>query len=426
MQQFHCQFDAAFNPHALRLPGRPPAVRIQACHWIADTAAFGLWVVCLVATSANQAEGADPTLNDIRSAVDRFTRTIERLQGTHVQTYQNSGKASRSNGAVVMEDLRVETDFKVDFVHGRTALVENRTWYYRNVSAEPFSAQGMLMRFNGETNYGLHTVPKHPPLEHSRAPQHAMPGAPFTLVVGGTDQTSTPHHIWYLAGLPCSGPNVTLAAVLNTKEARIGKKKVVDEVECVQLFATVSGWTIEAALDPNASWLPRRYQATRPGNGFKYEHSTTEFKQFPIAGSDESIWFPAQGSRLVLADVPTHVNLTLLDLAVNVPMAKEEFEIDIATLPDGVRVHGLPGVNYTGGRKDLFDAVDQEIAEESQQIKAIREKTLRQTAAQPESPVRVRSKSFWSAVPIVVAAVSLIALLFGVRLAVRVIRRKEW
>lgn len=369
--------------------------------------------------------GADHDLGNIRSELSRYTRLIETLQGRQVVAYKRD-TISRAPGApLVMEDLKCETEFKVDFLNSRTSLVENRSWYYREISPEPFSVQGEVSRYDGEISYALHMTPGHQPLpQNPPIPSAFPPNFPYTLLISGKgqkDQTADYHNIWRLAGLPCSGPNVSLAAALSAPDARILQKRNVDGVECVEVAATVGEWSIQASLDPTASWLPRHYFAARThdpsGKRFTYEHTVTAFQLVPVHESGDRIWFPSKGLR-VIPQAPVHLEMTLIDLEVNAPMKKADFEVDVAALPPGVQVRGPSSTTYTGNRKDLFDSIDRAIDEKTRAMLSIIEGSRGQSVP-PSRPIRVHTATTPLAVSTFIALGSVIALLIGIRLALK-------
>jgi len=376
--------------------------------------------VCLLAVATLGAEAAEPRLQEIRSALEHFTRSIERLDGRQAIVFLPRDKISRApDEALIMEDMRIETEFKVDFIHDRTALNDNRTWYYREISPEQFSNEGLLSRFNGETSFSLHTTPGREPLPaDAPALPKFLPNVPYVLVIGPRDQTKGKHCVWEFAGLPCPGPNLTLAAIVNADDARIVQKRKVDGVDCIEIAATALEYDIVAALDPNASWLPRSYHATRKGKGFKYEQIVSEFQQFPVAGSDERIWFPTKGRRSIdMGDMILRLDLILMDLHVNSPMVKEDFEIDIESLPPGVQVQKPGGTSHTGGRKDLFLEMDKAVDETTHYMRSVIQKS-REKALPESQPVRVSTPRN-GLVPAAIAAVSIVLLLAGIRLALK-------
>jgi hypothetical protein len=327
----------------------------------------------LPGNTENRASAADPTVEEIRAALVRYTTVIETLRGKQIIMYQRSKVPRAPDGPVIMEDLRLETDFKTDFVHGRTSLAENRSWYYRDISPDPYTSDGQISCFNGKAHFALHVTPGRQPLPDGAQFVGDFPrNAPYVLMITPRDHTSENHLAWQLAGLPCSGPRVTWAQMLEASDARVGKRRMVLGAECVEVSATVAGFRIEAALDPEAGWLPREYRATPEGLRSSYEQTVREFKQFPIHGTDEKIWFPVKGRRNIRmgADTLASVDITVSELQVNVPMEKNEFEVDLEKLPPGVQVHSSGRVRYTGGRKDLFDAIDKAVDERSAAMQA--------------------------------------------------------
>jgi hypothetical protein len=363
---------------------------------------------------------AEYSLPEIRAAVEQYANSIETLQGRQRVIFRWEGPIDRSPGAVlVMEDLTVDTDFKVDLVHGRTSLLDSRTWYYRDISAEPFALE-QPTSFDGETSYHLaRTVSRSPLL--SKMPLNA----PFRLIIGPKDGTEVHHRVWRLAGLPCAGPQVSLAAILSAADARITGGRTIDQHECAEITATSGAFRIEASLDPDASWLPRRYSVYYQSSTASpsepeipdIEEFVTEFKQFPVDASDKSIWFPVRGRHKAHKGA-TVVDLELNDLRINVPLAKAEFQIDPATLPPGVRVETPTGLTYTGGREDLWKELDAQIDEETNEMDAIIAKS-RGAAPKSESaaPVRVERKSVGTWTAIVMGLVSLATVIAGIRLA---------
>lgn len=368
-------------------------------------------------------DASDIRLNEIRMELEASTRLIESLAGHQVAIHRTTGPISRAPKApLIMEDLRIDTEFVLDLLQDRSAVTENRKWFYRELSDEPFSNNGSQTRYDGTQCYGLITTPGVKPalLDADGAGLPSVPAnAPYQLVIGPADQTRSKHLIRSLAGMPCSGMDLSLAAVISTESAKILKTDLVDGVKCVHVSVQAVGRTLDAALDPNAGWLPRTYETRPQATGFRYRHRVTEFQQFPVPGTDKFVWFPVRGVRSIFEGDRQicEVELTLEDLRVNPNPDPKEFRIDIGSLPPGVQVHSPEGISYTGDARDAFQKVDAAIEASTELMIGLLQKSRGQVPL--ESPVRVRSRPYSVTYPVIVAVASILLLIIGIRIARR-------
>ena len=306
----------------------------------------------------------EPSIEQIRFALDQFTRRVERLQGKQIVRFVNqSSKTRAANAPLIMEDLRVESDFKLDRVNKLIRMTESRRWYYRDISDEPFSNTGSIYSFDGEAGYTLRTTPGRPPLPPGTTYPAFAHNAPYRLIINlRKDPTEGFHYAWALAGLPCPGPNLTLAEILQSDQVRVGKTRRVAGLDCVPVTINHLDWIIEAALDPTVGWLPRSYQTTLGDLGRKSHFKVSEFRKVPVKDGGEPLWFPTKGTKTLWSnDQGTQMELSLINLEVNGPLERRDFQFDLKSLPPGVKVEGPGGISYTGNRKDLFQAVTKAI-----------------------------------------------------------------
>lgn len=359
------------------------------------------------------ATAEEVTLADIRATLDRYTRDIETLTGRQRTAFQTRKPVSRlRGGSLVMEDLTIETDFKIDFVHRRTSLAGTKTWYYREISNDPFAVDELTM-FDGEVGFDLSRTLKQVPI-----PSKMPLNAPFRLGISRTDGTQGSQSVIRLAGLPICGALVSLAAALSAPDTKIIGQQIIDNQRCVNVEVIIGSYHIEASLDPAVSFLPRRLAVIDPVDKTQriFDQSVSEFRQFPNAGSNESFWFPVRGREVHTGT--TTVDLELLALTINPPLTIAESQIDPATLPPGVRIDKDGKMEFTGDRKDLWQELDRLDTEESQTMDAIIDKARIGNPTVPTMPVRVpqRSDSGSNSMALVIGLVSLILLLVGLRL----------
>ncbi len=375
--------------------------------------AFCLFVALFVGDSCGRYVAAlDFSIEEIRDSVHKYTQKIETLDGRMQIIFQTKAFKRVPSAPLVMEDLTIDTDFKVDLFHGRTFLATDRTWYYREISDSPFSVEH-LDTFDGEAGYHLERTLKVSPVT-SRLPLNF----PYTLAVGVKDGTTVHRVISRLAGLPIPGAMVSLAAVLGSPEARITGKRTIDGHRCVDVSGGAGAWRVDASLDPSVSWLPRRlvaaYQSsTAPSTAPTFDLQTTEFGQFETGVPNDVVWFPVRGREIHMG--ATTVDLILNELRINTPMSKEQFKVDRTALPDGVRVETPSGTTYTGGREDLWVAMDKLVDEKTAVMQAIIEKSRGPaTNNRPLPPMQAVTESGGGVMPTIVGISSVVLIVIGI------------
>jgi hypothetical protein len=222
-------------------------------------------------------------------------------------------------------------------------------------------------------------------------------------------------NIWRMAGLPCAGPGVSLASILNAPDAQITGERVIETARCIDVAASVGEWQIQASLDPNVSCLPRRLTTTHASNPTQpnFQQEILEFGQFPDPKTNEPLWFPTSGRETDLGTI--HVEIRLERLSVNTPMTKADFQLDLESLPPGVRIESKSGTTYTGGAKEQWAELDRQMDEKTELMRNL----IRQSRGDSRrlaGPVAALRPSNVSWIAILCGVVSTLILLIGIRL----------
>lgn len=360
-------------------------------------------ILSCVSTFAQPAESADPDLAEIRAILSEYTRSIETIEGRQEVVFKHKKISRAPNAGTAMEDLTVDTVFQVDLIHGRKKLVSTKTWYYRELSQEPFKV-AQTWCFDGMHGYFLDNTLWECPL-----PSNVPSNVPDRLHIRRKDETVTKQSIWELAGLPCPGLGISLAAIVSAADATIQGPQTIDGHRCIHVVATSGAWRVEASLDPMASCLPRRLAVKdmSPRSEPVFVEEVFEFQQFPSGSESRPIWFPVRGRETHLGMTKTEIQLK--EARFNTQMKEADFQISAESLPPGVLISGPGGNSFTGNREDLWQDRAKQVNEETDRMMAIVAES-RAALATSSDPVKVqpRPTNRWIAVALGLASAAML------------------
>ena len=184
-------------------------------------------------------------------------------------------------------------------------------------------------------------------------------GDPAVLVeVTGHGQVSSTMQVWetplWFLGLEMPDLPYGLDRLAATAPVEDRGSCTVDGHECVELAVAAVDEDIEVviACDPASRDLPRRLTYNYGG-----VHSRTLTVASWLEATDpvsgERFLFPKEG---VLERIAGSVRFVTERVDLNPVVDPDEFAIDVASLPDGVRVSlpGTRGTRFTGDRPDLY------------------------------------------------------------------------
>lgn len=320
-----------------------------------------LYSFAVVSTAPAQ-ENLD--LQTIIDAVEFYDTSITTISGNYTIGIIPEPGQKQSPDTIVMEDLVWERSFVMEVPRGWLWYDQWSTWRYSKISPTHRFRARTIHAFDGETSHTLlHTPGEHP--FPSKTPANAV--HELNLYQRKTDMNFGP---WHLAGLRLREMDVTLAHLLKTGGAKLEGRERIDGHDCYRVAVPGRGYT--CWLDPRRDFLPRRQiiERQRPASepaksdGPLYTITTAEFEQFSDPVHQTTRWFPTQGT------IETWSNDTrpyrLLELRLNEPVTRSQFQIDPKSLPDGVRVNPDGAMSwFTGDRRDLFGERERLIHEDT-------------------------------------------------------------
>jgi hypothetical protein len=350
-------------------------------------------------------------LKMIQAAVEAYDSSISSLAGR----YRSRIKTPVTD-QVRREDSTMTGTFLFQCLHDRIRLEEHDSWFYGKISRERFEVR-KLSTFDGtRAELLFFTCDKRP------IPSKVPAGRAFILNSGGGNGRNefTP---WVIAGLRVRGTGGTLAALLKSPSAQLERIERVAGDLCY--VVSMKQPEIRVWLDPRHDFLPRRQEFSFLGADGKPDPphlvlETTTFEQFADAEKKEHRWFPKHCE----VRSPQQVELVDVDeLRINPPVDETQFTIDRQTLPDGVRVNdpGSAGrkVSYTGDRKDLWDEIDRQLDEETEELNRLLGTTGpgRPKAAPAVPPIPAVPATASRSGALLLVGASLLLILCGLRLA---------
>jgi hypothetical protein len=361
-------------------------------------------------------------LPTIRAALQSHVDTIKTLEGRYrgKSTYH----AKREPGRRYFDERRAEGTFAADIEHGRVAVEELDSFIIKNLSPVRFVVR-RVNRFDGQSSYNLAYTNKESPFLELGPPADV----PHHLQIKGGDDTRSSYLVSDFAGMRLHAfGGGTLSALVRVEPAEVKEEKV-DGNRCIRVTVTKKNERLIAWLDPEQSFIPRQIQVfkTQEGGDWKLmeDLKSLEFERYSLGatGNENECVLPVRCRAQNWAEMEH--DLEFIDLKVNVSLPIEIFQVDPATLADGVQVDGGPGKSFmTGDRTDLFRErnaqltafnkhCEQEIAKNSPADAAARE--LAPVQATPPNTSR------WPVASLLGG--SLVLLVLGVVLVVRAYRR---
>ncbi|MEK6261115.1 MAG: hypothetical protein AABP62_21155 [Planctomycetota bacterium] len=336
------------------------------------------WVVALVwfafAVGADlrlEASEEPIDLGTIQLAVEQRAQKIKTLSGRVRVVHHNQSKAQPPTNT--FEGLAYETEFRYHVTNGWMYHDDQRTWVMSGISQQPFRVR-TIESFDGTTRATLlHT------LEWCPIASAVPPNQPYKLRLhssGGQSQDTLLHAM----GL-ASEEFGNLQSLLRDREVRISGYRRLDNDECI--VVTIPELSVELVFDPQKEFVLRQYKRLRslsePVTGSResipnlpeLRRINSEFKEFVLPDTGESVWVPMRSTRMGRDAKP--VDLEVIDLRLNEPLEQAQFQIDPASLPDGIRIEPLTGPpSYTGDRRDLFDELQRQIDDQDKSLEELR------------------------------------------------------
>jgi len=292
-------------------------------------------------------------VRDVRTAKKlRLIAAAANDYATNMQSFAGRFETSCHGSAQgISQDAEKKCDFVVDTAHNSFLL---DSWVSVNFSAFP----GTTFRFRDVTaTDGVWD--RH--LTYSRrAPQSDGDdwGEPHVLTMDHVRSTLPQAGPWYLIGLIPIGHTTNLAEQFENAalygKFRYDGAEVMHDALCERVTIDLGTGPLTFWLDPACGYLPRRQQLAE-----RTLIDVFEFQEFTDETSRVTRWFPSRG-RYDCGGFVTEI--VVKELKMNPAVDAKTFQIDVATLPDGVQVIEIHNnrMMYTGGREDLWKAHDQE------------------------------------------------------------------
>jgi hypothetical protein len=289
-----------------------------------------------------------------------YAQAIETLSGREtIRSTDASGRDTRT------KDRRRDRDFACELRSGRIYSNEVSSQVFPAISATNRLAFRQIEVFDGATSKTLRHTRTTSPLEFE-APSER----PYLLHVFPDDRLRRKFFPWQWAGLVGYDYYPSLNDILKMNGAAFVEDEPVDGVVC-RRFEVFDGSRLYVLwLDPYCDWLPRRIEFRGYDGDVKaamkekplIAFHAHEFRRFRDSRSDAQFWFPVRG------EISQGWKFELHELTINPPTSSEQFQIDVATLPDGVRIMEEGKLSaYTGGARDVHREIialmDQEFAE---------------------------------------------------------------
>jgi len=394
------------------------------------------------------------TLETIRAALDKYSSSVQALEGKYRWSRRPADGAKSPTGVMSMNDQRGERDFRIDLSKGRLRTDDRESFSLQGLNGEPVPMGTHRLNVNDRgLNWSLRfTNPQCPvetdvPLDfpHQLTSSHSSPESKFVP--------------WKLAGLHMLGSQESLLSrLMRSPDLKLLGQQEIDGVSCWHVTAKPGRFGsalsneggIEAWFDPTHAFLPRRIQVTRiVGKELRKEQVMTvlAFKTFPDSRQKSLRWFPARA--VVQTSIETIEEFEVVDLSFNPEFEDEAFRIDADSLPAGVRVDSVPlampgampqgpSRSFTGGREDLWKDREALLAVQEEAIRKILA-IPRVSSGTPNAPVArtppassvgsellawIEDRLWWPAIVIAAAVIAPVILFFRFR-ARRVVAQKS-
>lgn len=390
-------------------PGNaPPGPRFSAGAWCLAAAVIGSAV--LIYLTLVDIEN-DKKLATIRAAVEDYASHIKSLEGQYEMAFTANGQYAGSNESMTV-------DFAADLTKQRMIHDEHR------VQSSPKSPAitRRTRRLDAE-NALLTFTPRDGAAQTDWGEPHTLYTQRRTNPKGST--------LWHLAGLAARHQAVGGLARLWSSatenwggDAKYEGKEQMNGALCERVTIRFPGGCVRLWLDPARDYLPRRQEFIKIADGNSGKSTTDvidsfEFAKYHDAEADVMRWFPSRG-RDQWKSIET-AEYVLKQLTINPPLDDKRFQVDIASLPDGVQVidnQSAGGTSYTGDRRDLWEARERARVESRQEatLKGLfPQSTGIATPGESDIYRDAFSRLPWWVFPFVAAAIGLLIVLVVVR-----------
>ncbi|MBT6154853.1 MAG: hypothetical protein HOL01_05795 [Planctomycetaceae bacterium] len=375
-----------------------------------------LFVSVVVVAGVRPAAAADKMdLATIRTAVSFYTDSVKTLEGRYHDrsTYQPK---KRSPSTVYFEDERRVIDFAADVPNGRWSTDTSKSFSIERLSPDRFESRDVSM-FDGQESYQLsYTLAKAPFIEFG-----PPPGVPDQLTISSGaegESSSTPLHF---AGLRLRhSQGGMLASALQSGKGRLEGLEEIDGHDCYRIEVEFGSLKLIVWLDPQHDFLPRRQEYRGGGKEHDWKmlaflFETLEFKQFADAAHGNQRWFPQHVKTTFSTDMKHEIEL--IELQINPPLKITHFQVDAATLPDGVKLvnYKTPQkATFTGGRRDLWEARQKLVDAHDERCHEVLGES-----AKSDDPIRANPLTSGGWLAWLVGLGSLAVLTLGIRLLMR-------
>lgn len=323
-----------------------------------------MWLVVLFSPTCH----GEDMLQTARQKLREYAETLRTISGTHIVQKHVVPGATRRRNPASKEQIRLEGEVKIDLARGAFARREVESWVYPDVSPQPFRLR-RYVTFDGRVSTSLVSTFLDCPLESDLERDR-----PYLLIRQRGSRLEVGDNISRWAGLRIHPYGITLAEALSSQMAGYVGPVDISGVPCRKFLAEIGDVELEADLDPQLDFLPRRLELRRTDTPEKpyYVLETLEYRRFPDRAGGER-YFPSHGTLRNSEHLWTEVKL--VDGRLNEELTIADFQIDEETLPPGVRIDmgGQPS-RFTQDDPETFARLDRGVDAVSEQISAAWEK----------------------------------------------------
>lgn len=327
----------------------PRARRLSAGAWCLAAAVIGCAVLIYLTLVESENE---KKLAVIRAAVEEYAASIKSLEGRYKMTWQSLRPSPNSVHDMALS--HTTTDFVVDLEKSRMASEEFAVEHRGVPTATPTRER----RFTSDTVELTWFADA-----STEGTDHW--GDPHTLIIAG--QRFPDVALLNVAGLRSHESRGGLASQIRLATPERGEKLKYEGTELVQNFlcdrVAIESNTLRVTLwlDPALGYLPRRQEfADRaPGSSQRARvFETLDFQQYHDEAADVMRWFPSRGRFEWTGVYATEFEIE--ELTINSAVEEKRFHVDVAALPDGVKIiDRMAGpqskISFTGDRADLWE-----------------------------------------------------------------------
>jgi hypothetical protein len=326
-----------------------PARRFSVGTWCLAAAVIGCAVLIYLTLADIENE---KKLATIRTAVEDYAASVKSLAGRYEVTWQSLRPSPTSVHEMALS--HTTTDFLVDLERSRMASEEFAVEHRGGPTAMPIRER----RFTSDT------------VEVTWFADASTEGTddwgdPHTLDIAGRRFPDVP--LLTVAGLRSHDSRGGLASQIRLATPERGEKLKYEGTELVQNAlcdrVSIESNTLRVTLwlDPALGYLPRRQQLAdrAPGSSERARvFEILDFQQYRDEHSGTMRWFPSRGRFEWPGFYATEFKIE--ELTINPAVEEKRFHVDIAALPDGVKITDrMAGpqskISFTGDREDLWE-----------------------------------------------------------------------